>query len=93
METANYNARRAVNALLDQTGSTQPRVNAIEPYSPPEWEPLRQVDAARYRQGQANLFDSTVIPSSAILNNASNPAFSRGIRDVRELAARLTVSG
>jgi uncharacterized protein with NAD-binding domain and iron-sulfur cluster len=61
MESASFNARRAVNAILDRTGSTAPRVSAIPPYLPPEWEPLKQIDTALYTAGQPNLFDNKAL--------------------------------
>ena len=70
METASYNARRAVNALLDRAGSREPRAEAIERYRPPEWEPLKRIDAERYRRGQPNLLDTEM--SSAELSQMLN---------------------
>jgi hypothetical protein len=58
MDTASYNARRAVNAILDRTGAHQPHAMTVETYRPPEWEPLKAIDEQRYRQGQSNLFDT-----------------------------------
>ncbi|MEA2242019.1 MAG: hypothetical protein QOD24_1575, partial [Solirubrobacteraceae bacterium] len=57
MEAASFNARRAANAILDRAGSREPPAAAIGPYRPPEWEPLKRIDARRYARGQRNLLD------------------------------------
>ncbi|MFB7999128.1 FAD-dependent oxidoreductase [Streptomyces sp. NPDC056002] len=57
MEGANESARRAVNALLDQDNSDAERCRIWELYRPPELEPLKRVDEARYRLGLPNTFD------------------------------------
>ncbi|MEU2428636.1 FAD-dependent oxidoreductase [Streptomyces sp. NPDC007861] len=57
MEGANESARRAVNALLDQDGSDARRCTVWELYRPPELEPLKRVDQARFRLGLPNTFD------------------------------------
>ncbi|MGW1837406.1 hydroxysqualene dehydroxylase [Streptomyces sp. NPDC002067] len=57
MEGANESARRAVNALLDADGSGAERCHIHELYRPPELEPLKRVDEARYRLGLPNTFD------------------------------------
>ncbi|MET9086047.1 FAD-dependent oxidoreductase [Streptomyces sp. NPDC004237] len=57
MEGANESARRAVNALLDADGSTAERCHIWELFRPPEMEPLKRIDAARYRLGLPNTFD------------------------------------
>lgn len=57
MEGANESARRAVNALLDADGSGAGRCRIWELYRPPEMEPLKRVDEARYRLGLPNTFD------------------------------------
>jgi uncharacterized protein with NAD-binding domain and iron-sulfur cluster len=56
MESANESGRQAVNALLDAAGATD-RVPIQTLYQPPELEPLKRVDAARYAAGLPNLFD------------------------------------
>lgn len=58
METANHNGRRAANAILRRSGSDAPAAAVVEYPQPPEWEPLRAVDATRYALGQPNLFDA-----------------------------------
>ncbi|MBV8993631.1 MAG: FAD-dependent oxidoreductase, partial [Pseudonocardiales bacterium] len=58
MEGANEGARQAVNALLDAAGSTAPRCSLRGLFRPPEFEQLKSVDRARYRQQQPNLFDN-----------------------------------
>ncbi len=57
MEGANEAARRAVNAILDRTGSSEPRCQLWPLREPPMLEPLRQLDAALFRRGEPNLFD------------------------------------
>jgi uncharacterized protein with NAD-binding domain and iron-sulfur cluster len=57
MEGANEGARQAVNALLDAAGSAAPRCSLHGLFRPPEFEPLKAVDRARYREQQPNLFD------------------------------------
>ena len=63
METASYNARRAVNAILDAAGSHETPAATIEPYRPPEWEPLKKIDEERWRLGLPNLFDVDLPPT------------------------------
>jgi hypothetical protein len=58
METASYNARRAVNAILEKVGSQEAPAAAIKPYRPPEWEPLKRIDEDRWHRGQPNVFDA-----------------------------------
>jgi uncharacterized protein with NAD-binding domain and iron-sulfur cluster len=58
MEAANFNGRRAANAVLDAAGSHETQAKTIGPYLPPEWEPLRRLDDERYRRGQPNLLDA-----------------------------------
>ncbi|GAA3298352.1 hypothetical protein GCM10020295_33620 [Streptomyces cinereospinus] len=57
MEGANESARLAVNALLDADRSDAERCRVWELYRPPELEPLKRVDALRYRLGLPNTFD------------------------------------
>ncbi|MFX0577496.1 hydroxysqualene dehydroxylase [Nocardia nepalensis] len=57
MEGANEAGRTAVNALLDASGSPAARAQLFTRDSIPAFEPFRQMDAARYRAGQPNLFD------------------------------------
>ncbi|MBJ7328410.1 MAG: FAD-dependent oxidoreductase [Solirubrobacteraceae bacterium] len=56
MEGANETARRAVNALLKQTGAT-PDVRVWELYRPSEWNGLKKIDRDRFRKGGRNIFD------------------------------------
>jgi uncharacterized protein with NAD-binding domain and iron-sulfur cluster len=58
MEGANEGARQGVNALLDAAGSVAPRCSLHGLFRPPEFEHLKSVDRARYRQQQPNLFDN-----------------------------------
>lgn len=57
MQGANEGARQAVNALLDVAGSVAPRCSLRGLFRPPEFEHLKSVDRARYREAQPNLFD------------------------------------
>jgi hypothetical protein len=64
METANKAGRLAANAVLERTGSREPPAQIFEHYRPPEWEPFKQMDDERWRQGQPNMFDGDM-PASA----------------------------
>ncbi|MEV0296704.1 FAD-dependent oxidoreductase [Nocardia sp. NPDC050710] len=57
MEAANEAGRHAVNALLDTAGSREPHAALFDGYRPPELEPLKAVDRARYLAGQPNILD------------------------------------
>jgi uncharacterized protein with NAD-binding domain and iron-sulfur cluster len=63
MEGANEAARRAVNALLDTSGSRHPSARVYPLFRPPEFEGLRRLDAKRYANGEANLFDVPAPPA------------------------------
>ena len=65
METANHNGRRAANAILRRSGSDAPAAAVVEYPQPPEWEPLRAVDATRYALGQPNLVRRRAHPAPA----------------------------
>ena len=58
MEGANEGARQAVNGLLDAAGSVAPQCSLRGLFRPPEFEHLKVLDRARYRQQQPNLFDT-----------------------------------
>lgn len=58
MEGANETGRRAVNAILDATGSQADGVKVYELHRPREWDGLKRIDRDRYRRGQRNLFDT-----------------------------------
>jgi uncharacterized protein with NAD-binding domain and iron-sulfur cluster len=57
MDGANQGGRQAANALLDAAGSSAPRAQLSPLYVPPEFEPFRELDRARYSAGQPNVFD------------------------------------
>jgi hypothetical protein len=57
MEGANSSARQAVNALLEQTGSTAERCTVTPLYRAPELEALKRHDRTRYRLRLPNVFD------------------------------------
>ncbi|EME17372.1 hydroxysqualene dehydroxylase [Rhodococcus triatomae] len=58
MESANESGRAAVNALLEEAGSTAPRVREYKLVEPAELAPLRQIDADRYRAGLPHVLSS-----------------------------------
>ncbi|HEV7804902.1 MAG TPA: FAD-dependent oxidoreductase [Solirubrobacteraceae bacterium] len=60
MEAANSSGRAAANAILQRAGSREQPARVFDPYRPPEWEPLKRIDAERHRRGQPNLFDLDV---------------------------------
>ena len=57
MEGANESGRAAVNALLEASGSSAEPVPMYKLYDPPEFEPLKAVDAELYAQGLPNALD------------------------------------
>jgi hypothetical protein len=60
MEAASFNARRAANAILQRSSSRETPAEVIPPYRPPEWEPLKRLDAERHRRGEPNVLDVDV---------------------------------
>ncbi|CAL9458111.1 hypothetical protein SUDANB95_02565 [Actinosynnema sp. ALI-1.44] len=57
MESANSSARLAVNALLDEAGSSAPRAVVHELHRVPEFELLKVQDQVHYGLGLPNAFD------------------------------------
>jgi uncharacterized protein with NAD-binding domain and iron-sulfur cluster len=57
MEAPNINSRRAVNSLLEVSGSKESPVQVIPLYRPPEWEAAKAIDEERYKRGKPNLLD------------------------------------
>lgn len=57
MESANSSARLAVNALLDEAGSSAPRAVVHELHRVPEFELLKVEDQLHYGLGLPNAFD------------------------------------
>ncbi|WP_067677720.1 hypothetical protein [Nocardia miyunensis] len=51
MEGANESGRAAANAIVDAAGDPGPRAGIFPLVEPPELEPFKQLDAARYRAG------------------------------------------
>ncbi len=51
MESANESARAAVSAVLDAADSPEPAPAMFTLHEPPELQPLRQIDADRFRSG------------------------------------------
>jgi uncharacterized protein with NAD-binding domain and iron-sulfur cluster len=58
MEGANEAGRQAANALLHASGSTASPAKIGTLWQPRELDPVRNLDARRYRAGQPNLLDS-----------------------------------
>ncbi|RDI65488.1 uncharacterized protein with NAD-binding domain and iron-sulfur cluster [Nocardia pseudobrasiliensis] len=58
MEAANEAGRRAANAVLDAANDDAPRARLFGAFEPPIFEPLRRVDADRYRAGLPHLLDT-----------------------------------
>jgi uncharacterized protein with NAD-binding domain and iron-sulfur cluster len=57
MEGANASGRRAANGVLAAAGLRGDLVAVRPLYVPPEYEPFREADRARYRSGLPNAFD------------------------------------
>ena len=57
MEGANESARHAVNAILDESGSSAERVETFRLYDPPEFMALKATDKLLYGLGAKNLLD------------------------------------
>jgi hypothetical protein len=55
MEGANEAARRAVNGILDATGSGSPRCTLWPVTEPPIFTPWQQLDRVRFRRGEPHL--------------------------------------
>jgi uncharacterized protein with NAD-binding domain and iron-sulfur cluster len=58
MEGANESARAAVNALLERSGVKADPVTVYKLRRPPEFEPAKRVDAARFRRGEPHVLDT-----------------------------------
>ena len=57
MDGANQGGRQAANGVLRAAGADAAPAGLWPLYEPPEYEPHRLVDQARYRQGLPNLYD------------------------------------
>ncbi len=57
MEGANESARYAVNGILDARNSKAERVETFKLYDPPEFAPLKMIDAQLYKAGLPNALD------------------------------------
>lgn len=57
MEGANEAARAAANAILDATGSAEPRAGIATLWEPAVFDPAKSHDEQRYRQGRPNALD------------------------------------
>ncbi|HEY3190032.1 MAG TPA: FAD-dependent oxidoreductase, partial [Solirubrobacteraceae bacterium] len=60
MEGANESARRAVNALLERSGSRARPATVFELYRPTEYEEARRTDAERFRHGLPHAMEAAV---------------------------------
>ena len=65
MEGANEAARAAANAILDATGSNEPRATLGTLWEAPVWEINKAIDDQQYRSGLPNLLDT--LPASVPL--------------------------
>jgi hypothetical protein len=75
MEGANEAARRAVNAILDATGSTAPRCGVWPLYEPPALAPARALDKLLWRLGRpprtpVKVSESGKVSPSGVLGRA-----------------------
>jgi geranylgeranyl pyrophosphate synthase/uncharacterized protein with NAD-binding domain and iron-sulfur cluster len=75
MEGANEAARRAVNGILDATGSTLPRCQIWPLHEPEVLAPLRQHDAQRYRDGLP--WDATLMQAAAVALQGASPLLAQ----------------
>ncbi|MFI5782231.1 FAD-dependent oxidoreductase [Nocardia sp. NPDC051570] len=57
MEAANEAGRRAANAVLDAASDDAPRAQVFALFEPPQFDPLKRIDADRYRAGLPHLLD------------------------------------
>lgn len=57
MEGACEAGRKAANGVLEAAGDPAPRAAVFALYAPPELEPLKRLDADRYRAGLPHLLD------------------------------------
>jgi 15-cis-phytoene desaturase len=85
MEGANEAARRAVNAILERSGSAQPKCALWPLHEPPILEPLRGLDLAMFRRGEPNIFDR---PGARLLE----AGFGRAM-DVLQVISLLPMAG
>ncbi|MCV6982725.1 FAD-dependent oxidoreductase [Mycolicibacterium pulveris] len=57
MEGANEGGRYAANAVLQASGYNGDMVKIVELFQAPWWEPLKQLDRARYQKGLPHILD------------------------------------
>ncbi|RMI31496.1 FAD-dependent oxidoreductase [Nocardia stercoris] len=57
MEGANESGRAAANGVLDAAGDSATRATIFPLFAPPVFDPLKQLDADRYRAGLPHLLD------------------------------------
>jgi uncharacterized protein with NAD-binding domain and iron-sulfur cluster len=57
MDGANAAARGAVNALIENSGSSAPPSPIFDRHTAPEFQAAKRIDADRYRRGLPNLLD------------------------------------
>lgn len=85
MEGADEAARRAVNAILERSGSAEPKCALWPLHEPLPLEPLRQLDLALFRRGEPNIFDR---PGARLLE----AGFGR-VMDVLQVMSLLPMAG
>ena len=74
MEAANEAARRAVNGILEVSGSNAPRCGVWPLHEPEVFAPWRHLDLIRYRQGLP--WDGTVVNLAVSLVQLMDTAFA-----------------
>jgi uncharacterized protein with NAD-binding domain and iron-sulfur cluster len=57
MDGANQGGRQAANGVLAAAGSNEQAAKLWPLYEPPEYQPYRLIDRARYQRGLPNMFD------------------------------------
>jgi uncharacterized protein with NAD-binding domain and iron-sulfur cluster len=70
MEAANEAARRAVNGILDESGSMERRCRIWDLYEPEIFMPWRQIDAVRFAQGLP--WDDTLVKTGLSLASVAD---------------------
>jgi uncharacterized protein with NAD-binding domain and iron-sulfur cluster len=93
MEAANVSGRQAANTIIERSATNQPPTTVFDYYHPPEWELLKQLDDQRYRDGQPNLFDTTLAPIGQLLNSSAGQLPQALISDVQQLIAKIAPGG
>jgi uncharacterized protein with NAD-binding domain and iron-sulfur cluster len=58
MESACESGRQAANGVLAAAGSRETPATVFRTYRPPEWEPLKAIDAQRHTAGERHVLDA-----------------------------------